>query len=168
MGLVKSMAMKHSNLFIWPTPELKSTYVWLESYGNFLSEYYCCHCTASTMKALSKDKLTLEGNNNIYIDMKTGDLYWEEYTILYFSIKHANISFLRFSKQQINILTQLFSNSLLYNLKAHSDFFPGFKEWQQKHLYLTFRMIKFWKITWHIQHDSTGYFCFIRQWIMLA
>lgn len=57
------------------------------------------------MEASSKDKLTLERNNNIYIDMKTGDLYWEEYTILYFSIKHVNISFLTFSKQQINILT---------------------------------------------------------------
>lgn len=57
------------------------------------------------MEASSKDRLTLERNNNIYIDMKTGDLYWEEYIILYFSIKHINISFLTFSKQQINILT---------------------------------------------------------------
>lgn len=57
------------------------------------------------MEASSKDKSTLEGNSNIYIDMKTADLYWEKYTILSFSIKHVNISFLTFSKQQINILT---------------------------------------------------------------
>lgn len=57
------------------------------------------------MEASVKDKLTLEGNTNIYIDMKTGDLYWEKYIMLYFSIKHVNISFLTFSKQQINILT---------------------------------------------------------------
>ena len=42
------------------------------------------------------------------------------------------------------------------------DFCPSFKEWQRKHHYMTFRMIKFWKITWHIQHDSTEYSSFIK------
>lgn len=30
------------------------------------------------MEASSKDKLTLEGNSYIYIDMETGDLYWQK------------------------------------------------------------------------------------------
>lgn len=68
----------------------------------FLSECHCCH--TSLVEATSKDKLILEGNSNNYIDMKTGDLYWKD-AILYFAIKHFNISFLTFSKQHVDILT---------------------------------------------------------------
>lgn len=59
----------------------------------------------STVEATLKEKLILEGSSNIYIDMKTCDLYWKKYTILYFAIKHFNISFFTFSKQEIDILT---------------------------------------------------------------